>query len=331
MSNFSLFLVLGYLDLIECEVMYYITPSPSDPCLEKPCLTLSQFATNTSKYLDSNTTMIFLPGNHNLDTNLTVAKVESFMILSNSTSMVYAIFTFDTKITCKQSTMFKFNSVSHLHISGIEFIRCGGNRIESVGNFALQNSGFYGQRANRTALELVESTATIVSCFFISNSNHVGSIRSFTAIANNVGGAIIATHSNIMISKSTFEDNIAEQGGAIYSEEGSTFTIMNSTFVDNHALCQRRMTGRCNGGTIYAEGSTINSNNNHFNGNSADRDGGVMWADWSSTINSINDHFNGNSAGKDGGVMWADWSSTINSSNDPVSYTHLTLPTILRV
>ena len=74
-----------------------------------------------------------------------------------------------------------------------------------------------------------------------------------------MGGAIIATHSNIMISKSTFEDNIAEQGGAIYSEEGSTFTIMNSTFVDNHALCQRRMTGRCNGGTIYAEGSTINS------------------------------------------------------------------------
>ena len=45
--------------------VYYVTTNSTDHCnVQLPCLTLSQFAVNSSHYLHSDTTLVFLPGTH---------------------------------------------------------------------------------------------------------------------------------------------------------------------------------------------------------------------------------------------------------------------------
>ena len=63
----------------------HITPSSSIKCPIEPCLTLSQFAQNSSDLLTSNTTLIFLVGNHTLDIELYISHVSIFSMLTNST------------------------------------------------------------------------------------------------------------------------------------------------------------------------------------------------------------------------------------------------------
>ena len=54
---------------------FYIIPSSDVPCPVDPCLTLSQFAQNSSSLLShtSNVTLVFLNGNHKLETNFSVS------------------------------------------------------------------------------------------------------------------------------------------------------------------------------------------------------------------------------------------------------------------
>ena len=52
--------------------VHYIVPSPDNQCAGESCLTLSMLAADNDKsiYIDSNATMIFLEGNHTLDSEL---------------------------------------------------------------------------------------------------------------------------------------------------------------------------------------------------------------------------------------------------------------------
>lgn len=53
-----------YITLVSGDA-FYITVSPDEPCPAKPCVTLSQLATNVKEYLRDNmtVTVIFLQGN----------------------------------------------------------------------------------------------------------------------------------------------------------------------------------------------------------------------------------------------------------------------------
>ena len=322
--SFGLSLVLIYPRLIECEV-HYITPLSSDPCPEETCLTLSQFAANATNFLDSNTTLLLLPGNHTLDKNFAVTNLESFEVLSNFTTaepMIRSRVNLDTKITCSGLSMINFNTIVQLYIGGIEFVRCGGIRINSVNNFTLDNSYFDGQKVGRTALQLSETIATIVVTSFISNSNHLGItspgsdiFRGFSSKLK-LGGAIFAEHSTITLLNSSFEGNSAEKGGAIYCDRGSNITVINSTFVGNYAVCRSgkpsTFTQLFSGGAIAAYHSRINSSHTHFNNNQACKDGGALLAFYS-VMSSNGDHFNNNSAGSNGGAMSA-YKSTAHSN-----------------
>ena len=306
--------------------MYYISPSSSDPCPEEVCLTLSQFAENAINFFDSNTTtctLQLLPGNHTLDTNLAVTNLESFKMLSNLTTaepMLSSRVSLDTKITCSRLSMINLNTISQLYIGGIEFVRCGGIKIGSVNNFTLFNSYFDGQRVGRTALQLTETIISIIATYFVSNSNHLGIVspgsdifRGFSSRLQKYGGAIFAESSAIMLLNSTFKENSGERGGAIYCDRGSNVTVINSTFVANHAVCKSgrpsTFTQVFNGGAIAAYHSRINSSYTHFNGNWACKDGGALSARYS-MMSSTGDRFCNNSAGSNGGAISAYKSTT---------------------
>ena len=65
--------------------MLYIAPSPYTQCPEELCLTLSILAANSSNYFDSNTTIVFLEGNHTHDSKLVVSNIDgSLMLLTNA-------------------------------------------------------------------------------------------------------------------------------------------------------------------------------------------------------------------------------------------------------
>ena len=146
--------------------------------------------------------------------------------------------------------------------------------MENVYEVVLRDTKFKGQEDTGTALELIETTARIINSTFMFNRRGKFNIVS----VGPAGGAIIATHSNIDISQSNFEQNGARVGGAIFAEEHSIITMNNTTFTGNrfcnHNNCS---TERSWGGAIQMLDSHMRIMNCHFDHNTA-TDGGVLFS-----------------------------------------------------
>ena len=245
--------------------IYYITPNEhTDSCTES-CLTLSQFAANSSDIVYSNTTlaMVFLPGTHYLNTaNLTLSNVENIAMESES---------FSAQIVCSYYHNIHFSLSQLIHISNLEFIGCGGFQVKSVEEFMVRDTIFRGRDNSGTALELIDITAVqIVDSTF--SSNRVGSYRACIPLAYDdniydcfprsrsqfIGGAIIASNTTVYVYRSNFEQNRARFGGAIYAEQNSIIYVRESEFMFNSAYF---------GGAILSSSSTIiiNASNFHHN------------------------------------------------------------------
>lgn len=168
--TFKLLLLLLVCSGIDCEV-YYITPISNTPCPVQTCLTLSQFAAHTTSYLSSNTTLIFLPGNHSLNFKCPISNVSNVVL--TSTLPLSAV------ITCEHhnnSARFVFDAVSTINISGLIFIGCGGNKIRSTLELLVESCVFIGQEKSKTALELVGTKAIVAKSSF--SFNTLGSLKS---------------------------------------------------------------------------------------------------------------------------------------------------------
>ena len=306
-------------------------------------------AANTSNYLDSNTTLIFLAGNHTLDFELSVSNIGESMSLAINDSAT-------ASITCSANASLKFSNISQIHISGLVFIGCR-SRVEFVDHFTVEDSNFHGGNGDGSALELIQTNTNIVRNSFSFNTvgtyrrhieflkfynlpeqYHQLSIQSYSA---RVGGALVVTSSNLVISSCHFDSNTAELGGAIYSDFGSNITISNCIFVSNSATgC---IDDRCHGGALFidsgctakAHNSTFMNNTSGFSGgaialfqgtyvdsqnvfsnNEASNLGGTIFAYDSSRILTDNSYYSNNTAGHNGGVMSAYFSSTITVDNN---------------
>lgn len=91
------------------------------------CLTLSMLAANTSSFLNSNMTLIFLAGNHTLNTELSMSNIDDFLRLSANDSAT-------TSITCGGNANLTFGNITQMQINGLEFVRCSG-KVEFVDHF----------------------------------------------------------------------------------------------------------------------------------------------------------------------------------------------------
>ena len=121
----SLALVLLF-QLSIADSVLYVRPSPLVPCPAEPCQTLSEYAHNVSHYFTSNTTLIFLSGTHELDTNLTVSGLTSLQLLGNTSEPT------SCKVVCTQPAHVSVSNVAHVVISALSFSFCGGAGIESA-------------------------------------------------------------------------------------------------------------------------------------------------------------------------------------------------------
>ena len=281
-------------NLVASEV-YYITTTSTDLCTVQPCLTLLQFAANLDHYLHSNTTLVFFTGTHKLSTvNLTLSNVDNFVMKSDNST---------AKIKCISYSSIHFSRSEYIHITNLEFIGCGGNQFERVERLVVQDTTFKGQENSGTALELIETTAQIVSSAFASNRK--GSYKicatylsDFSCLSDGfVGGAIIATNSTIDISQSKFEYNSAVRGGAIFAEQHSIINMSGNVFIKNDAIKR--------GGVLYSSISTITIEASRFHNNSASFAGGVLCLRMGSNIKLGTSEFHGNSAFGGGGVLYS--------------------------
>ena len=106
----TIFLSLGLVFMLLTNVRNercLISPS-SDHCdsFEVPCTTLSLLAVNTSSYLQSNTELSLLPGNHTLHTTLTVKHINRLVVGSDSLSTAASI------LCVSHTAKFEFTNIS---------------------------------------------------------------------------------------------------------------------------------------------------------------------------------------------------------------------------
>ena len=299
---FSLLVLVSVCSGYISSEVYQIKSSSDDSCPREPCLTLSQFIDKSDSYIVGNTTLILQPGNHSLESVLSVSNIS--MLSLHGTS--------NTVIMCHGSGRFELSNIPFICISTLTFIGCPGNRVDSIHQFTLEDSSFIGQdNAPGTALELVNTTANLNRNTFISNSGKQHRIllvrypysRGPTYMF--VGGAILTTSSNINIVGSWFEGNYAEMGGAIFSEHQSNANISNSTFIGNLAISSFDHSSTTylasHGGAVYMDDGSITVANSSFDNNSAE-DGGAVYMDGGS-ITVANSFFDNNSVISDGGAV----------------------------
>ena len=306
---------------VSCEV-YQITSSSGDPCPMDPCLTLSQFTNQSDSYLNDNTTLIFQPGNHSLNSVLSVSHITMLSMHGSSSNTV---------ISCNVWGRFRLTNIPVVHVSNLTFIGCPGNTVISVQQFTLEYSSFIGpdleNNAPGSALEITDTTASLYSNTFTSNSGKEHQYRCSENSNVMAGGAILSTRSNINITESWFEGNHAQVGGAIFSEFQSNITITNSNFIRNFAKPQLEAImpvdvpkPYCGGGVLYAtDGANVIIHNSLFINNSAGghiSGGGVVRAMKSLTIIISHSQFINNYAlGSYGGVLYAEDKINISINN----------------
>ena len=288
---FIKYLVLHFM-CIHCSYsqgQYYITSSDYNSCSRNACITLSQFVAmfdsnrNGCHGTESNVSLIFLPGNHSLNKELSLAHISNFSmtkIAQNNEAVIIECFL--------KLGHFNINDTVFVSIRGLHFIGCGGNSITLVEELEVEDSIFQGVEGRGTALKLKDIASTIiVRSFFLSNSHSISVnkiVKLFSGIPKNdllyahtiaclernaslaTSGALHVVFSNVSIDRCGFIQNRAEIGGAIVAEHSIVY-IANTTYNYNKAVLS---------GVMVTCESIVNINNTTFSGNTAELIGGVL-------------------------------------------------------
>ena len=262
-TYFTILAILLYL-LYECCThfvagrVYYIKPAVDTPCLEESCLTLLQFAASMEDYLDSNISLIFLPGYHRLDSHLSIHAVSQLSMHSNLTLSPSPV------ILCQQQAGIFFSSINDVYISRLEFVGCHGHRITSVNTFVLEDVLFVNH--TESVLQFVASAKKnyiMIRCSLLSGSNWRQTRRV-------IDGGLYILQTAVSIVNSVFEGNRGRCGGVVHIQDDIDIIITNSNFSRNHATQS--------GGVVYMEGwvraVTIFITSSIFSDNSAGKAGG---------------------------------------------------------
>ena len=239
-------LLISTLSYCSAENVYCVTPTDTS-CSSCPhnnhCTTLSEYAKKAHLYFTSNTTMVFLPGVHVLDTNITVANVSRLTMHGESFSGNIAT------IVCNGSVGLSFTSMVDFRIDSLAFTSCSRRYYVIPPGIP----GWYTYISVHAAL-LLQCTqyAELVNCSFHHNN----------------GTALVVNNTNITLEDINFvqnhvyckgDDNLG--GGGITAHNSNLTFTGNTTFLDNRAFCGPLDYG-VNGGAILAYGNTVLS----FNG-----------------------------------------------------------------
>ena len=338
-------LLINTLSYCSAENVYCVTPattpcSSSCPHNSNYCATLTEYAQEAKRYFTSNTTMVFLPGDHTLDTNIIVAKVTRLTMCGESSSDNMA------KIACNGSVGLSFTSMVEFKIHSLMFTFCGRDSVvppaskyallfESIEHAELVNCSFHGNLG--TALVVDNTNITLAgnndfthnhcqTCAGGGGIAAINTVLSFNGINNFInnsagyGGAIYTSHNTVLSfnGASNFTNNSAGSGGAIYTSDNTVFKFNGaSNFINNLAHND-------GGGAISTSDNTVlnfNGASNFINNIAGYYGGGAIYASENTVLNfsGTNDFIN-NSAGYGGAIYTSD--NTVLSFNGTSSFTN---------
>ena len=233
-------------------ITHYVKPDGGMLCPVMPCFAFAEYAANDSLNLELDSTFIFLPGNHSLNSDFVAANLSS-LILSGLelTSPPQA------HVVCTSPAGLTFENISRVEISNLAFTSCGRpGTLFSIPNAILVNSvedfllnSTLLQSSVTSALLLSQSNARIVNCSFdgttggtVGSVFMVDSVVSFVnnSFANNLGtnqgGALYSERSALEFSgKNIFEKNSGRFGGAAYLLQSNATFYGSTCFVSNMA------------------------------------------------------------------------------------------------
>ena len=232
---------------------YYIKPTPDTPCPAEPCLTLSEYA--QGHFLTSDTTLIFLPGNHSLDRDIAVTNVTRFVMLGDSTSSLESA----SRVVCKGPHLLTFINISQLHIFFLQITSCGSGTVPALSVVSVSQVQILGSVFQDNGKASLLVIGSMLNCSGTTFSSGLGTglvlseayVELYNGVfSNNSGGGINSTNSTLtLVGNNTFMNNTSEFGGGISAAKSSIYINGNIAFLDNSV--------RTSGGGVYIESGIL--------------------------------------------------------------------------
>ena len=211
-------LLIITLTYCSAEKVYCATPTATS-CSSCPhnihCATLSEYAQEAELYFTSNTTIVFLPGDHVLNVSITVANVTRLTMCGESSSGNRAT------VVCNGSVGLSFSNMVDFKIHLLAFT--SHKRKYTITLLSIS------QAVVHVTLFLQYTHAEIVNCSF----------------HDNLGTALVVNNTNITLAgRNEFKRNhmlcgniLTTGGGAIVALDSNLMFIGNTTLIDNNTSC----------------------------------------------------------------------------------------------
>ena len=273
-------LLINTISCCSAENVYCVTPTPTS-CSSCPqnsinCSTLSEYAQKAALYFTSNTTIVFLPGDHTLDAIITVADVDGLTMCGDSFSGNIVT------VLCSGLVGLSFKNMVDFKIYDLAFTNCS------------RNSVFYPLSNSALVIQSTQS-AKLNNCFF----------------HHNLGTPLVVMHTNITLTGTKFTQNRYNCDSDCIGAGAIAAFSSNLTFTGNTTFLENNTTSPYGGGAIYASENALLSFNgiNNFINNLAYYSGGTIYASGDALLsfngisNFINNKAVGDSAG--GGAIYA--------------------------
>ena len=266
------------------------TSCSSCPHNSANCTTLSEYAQEAELYFTSNTTMVFLPGDHALNVNITVSNVTRLTMHGESSSGNRAT------VVCSGSVGLCFTSMVDFKIDSLDFTSC--SRLLRYTVTVPSFPKHYVRPAPTYAVLDLQSTqyTELVNCSFHGNpatalvvNNTDITLTGITEFTHNracgiivLGGAIVALSSSLTFTGNTrFLDNGVAFGQCPFHSStvgGGAILTLNHTVLSFSGTTNLINNLAIYGGAIFTSDNTVLSisGTNNFINNSAEISGGAI-------------------------------------------------------
>ena len=240
-------------------------------------------------YFTSDTTIVFLPGDHVLDVNTTVDNVARLTMRGESSSDNIAT------VVRNGSVGFSFTNVVNFNIYSLAFTSY--NKSWSYGSHPASNSALLLQSTQNAKLVNCSFHDNLGTALTVHNTNitltgnnefthNQCGCESFSERCN-LGCAITALNSNLIFAgNNIFPKNrhnnvgVSEMGaGAIFAVASLLHFTGTSNFIDNVKSTRKKQNHAHGGGAIYVTNNTVLNfhGTNNFINNSANNKGGAIY------------------------------------------------------
>ena len=267
-----LIIILFFAKVSSSMMVNYVKPlinERASPCsnMQRPCLTLNEYASNSDEYFGNNTRFYFYPSIHRLKYTLNLVNLHNVSFLGRTKSIYWlngdevVTIAVDSSssvgITCNESWNIEISLIMFALHGNFTFIM----RFEYSQSVRLSNISIYGN-----GYSVCSSIISKKSSLEFNNSKFIG-------INGYVGAALMMYASNITFRGSImFANNTAASGGSIYLTHNSTLSLKGTSLFRNNTsnFSQEVMNNRkilsCNNINSMREIKLTNSTSNGSGG-----------------------------------------------------------------